>query len=133
MRNILLPSFIWSAVLTVVPSHAAAQAGPPAPVAPGETGPRSTPRLVLSGPVPRTPDGKPDLRGFWNAPPLFSSNILEEHLAGFGIQAGKSVVIDPPDGTIPYQPWALARRNENRREENAYLDNEGRCILSGMP
>lgn len=133
MRNTLLTSFIWIAVLTVAPSHAAAQAGPPAPVAPGETGPRSTPRLVLSGPVPRTPDGKPDLRGFWNAPPLFSSNILEEHLAGFGIQAGKSVVIDPPERKIPYQPWALTQRNENRREENAYLDNEGRCILSGMP
>jgi hypothetical protein len=79
------------------------------------------------------PDGKPDLRGFWNAPPLYSSNILEEHIAGFGLQAGKSVVIDPPDGKIPYQAWAVAQRNENRREENAYLDNEGRCIVSGLP
>ena len=98
-----------------------------------ETGPRSTARLNLSGPVPRTADGEPDLRGNWNAPPLFNSHILEEHVAGFGIQAGKSVVVDPPDGLIPYQPWALAQRSENRRAENAYLDNEGRCILSGLP
>jgi hypothetical protein len=42
-------------------------------------------------------------------------------------------VVDPPDGSIPYQPWALAQREENRKSENAYLDNEGRCVLSGMP
>jgi hypothetical protein len=83
--------------------------------------------------IPRTPDGKPDLRGAWVAPPLYNSNILEEHPGGFGIRAGRSVVIDPPDGKIPYQPWALAQRNENRKPENAYLDNEGRCILSGLP
>lgn len=73
------------------------------------------------------------MRGHWNAPPLFNSNILEEHPGGFGIQAGKSVVIDPPDGKIPYQPWALAQRNENRRPENAYLDNEGKCFPAGVP
>jgi hypothetical protein len=83
--------------------------------------------------MPRTAEGKPDLRGSWNAPPLFNSNILEEHAGGFGIQPGRSVVIDPPDGKIPYQPWALSQRDENRKPENAYLDNEGRCILSGMP
>jgi hypothetical protein len=86
-----------------------------------------------AGPVPRTADGKPDLRGHWIAPPLFNSNILEEHAGGFGIQAGRSVVIDPPDGKIPYQPWALAQRDENRKPENAYLDNEGRCVLAGVP
>jgi hypothetical protein len=78
-------------------------------------------------------DGRPDLRGAWRAPRLYNSNILEEHPSGFGIQPGRSVVIDPPDGIIPYQPWALAQRNENRKSENAYLDNEGRCISSGMP
>jgi hypothetical protein len=89
-------------------------------------------RLVLAA-VPRMPDGKPDLRGRWEAPPLFNSNVLEEHAAGFGIQAGKSVIIDPPDGKLPYQSWALAQRDRNRRGENAYEDNEGKCILSGLP
>lgn len=94
--------------------------------------PESLRRLVLKE-IPRTPDGKPDLRSRWEAPPLYNSNILEEHAAGFGIQAGKSVIIDPPDGKLPYQPWALAEREVNRRSENSYLDNEGRCILSGLP
>jgi hypothetical protein len=86
-----------------------------------------------AGPPPRTADGKPDLRGYWIAPPLRNSNILEEHAGGFGIQAGKSVVIDPPDGIIPYQPWALKQRDYNRRPEMNYEDNEGKCVLSGMP
>jgi hypothetical protein len=86
-----------------------------------------------AGPVPRTADGKPDLRGYWIAPPLRNSNILEEHAGGFGIQAGKSVVIDPPDGIIPYQPWALRERDYHRRPEMNYEDNEGKCVLSGMP
>ena len=88
---------------------------------------------AAAGPAPRTPDGKPDLRGHWIAPPLRNSNILEEHAGGFGIQAGKSVVLDPQDGKIPYQPWALAERDRRRRPENNYEDNEGKCILSGMP
>jgi hypothetical protein len=83
--------------------------------------------------VRRTADGRPDLRGAWRAPRLYNSNILEEHPGGFGIQPGRSVVIDPKDGIIPYQPWALKQREENRKSENAYLDNEGRCVLSGMP
>jgi hypothetical protein len=112
---------------------ASAQSGAPQAEAGAQDGPRSTPRLVLQGPIPRTADNKPDLRGAWNAPPLYNSHILEAHRGGFGIQPGKSVVVDPPDGIIPYQPWALAQRNEHRRSENAYLDNEGRCIVSGMP
>jgi hypothetical protein len=99
----------------------------------GGRGGRNARPAVPGGPVPRTPDGKPDLRGKWEAPPLFNSNIIEEHPAGFGIQAGKSLVVDPADGKLPYQPWALAQRDVNRRPENAYLDNEGRCIMSGVP
>jgi hypothetical protein len=114
-------------------AHLSGQAGAPQPSSPTATGPVGTPRVVLTGPPPRTADGKPDLRGHWNSPPLFNSTVLEEHPGGFGIQAGRSVVVDPPDGIIPYQPWALKQRNENRRSENAYLDNEGRCFASGVP
>jgi hypothetical protein len=105
-----------------------------APAAAGQQGGRGAgPQAVRLTTMPRTADGKPDLRGHWNAPPLYSSNILEEHPGGFGIRAGKTAIVDPPNGIIPYQPWALAQRDENRKEENAYLDNEGRCMLSGMP
>ena len=86
-----------------------------------------------AGPVPRTPDGKPDLRGHWNPAAFTASNILEEHPGGFGVQAGKSVITDPPNGVIPYQPWALKQRDENRKPENGYLDNEGKCFRAGVP
>jgi hypothetical protein len=87
-----------------------------------------------AGPIPRRADGKPDLTGRWlGLPPgmpggmLPNSVILEEHPAGFGITAGKSLIIDPKDGVIPYQPWALAERNRRRQEENAYEDQVGHC------
>jgi hypothetical protein len=87
-----------------------------------------------AGPIPRRPDGKPDLTGRWtgmpaNVPPgmLPNSVILEAHSGGFGITAGRSLIIDPNDGIIPYQPWALVERNRRRQEVNAYEDQVGHC------
>jgi hypothetical protein len=80
-------------------------------------------------PVPRRADGKPDLTGFWDGSEgvLHNTVILEEHPAGFGIIAGKTLIIDPADGIIPYQPWALAERNRRRIDSNAYEDQVGHC------
>ena len=82
-----------------------------------------------AGPVPRRPDGKPDLTGVFNGSVGFNSNtvILEDHPGGFGVYAGKSVIIDPPDGIIPYQPWALAERNRRREDANGYEDPASHC------
>ena len=82
-----------------------------------------------AGSIPRRPDGKPDLTGRWNgsAGPIAHTNILEEHAGGLGINAGKSLIIDPADGIIPYQPWALAERNRRREDANAYEDPVGHC------
>ena len=86
-----------------------------------------------AGPIPRTPDGKPDLQGFWeDEPRLAISAQIEEHNEGFGIREGARV-IDTPDGKIPYQPWALAERDRRRLEENAYEDPEGKCAPGGVP
>src|SRR2546423_7047865 len=60
---------------------------------------------------PRTPDRKPDLNGIWQNLSTAHWN-LEAHSASEGVPAGFSVV---EGGTIPYQPSALARRNENVR------------------
>src|SRR3979490_1816919 len=58
---------------------------------------------------PRTADRKPDLNGIWQVLGTAHWNV-EAHSASEGVPAGFSVV---EDGTIPYQPWALAKRNEN--------------------
>jgi hypothetical protein len=82
-----------------------------------------------AGPIPRRADGKPDLTGNWNGSGgvLHNTVILEEHPGGFGIQAGPTLIIDPPDGIIPYQPWALTERNRRREDANGYEDQVGHC------
>jgi hypothetical protein len=79
--------------------------------------------------IPRRADGKPDLTGNWDGSGgvLHNSVILEEHSGGFGVQGGKSLIIDPADGKIPYQPWALAERERRREDANAYEDRVGHC------
>jgi hypothetical protein len=81
------------------------------------------------GPIPRRADGKPDLTGRWSGSPgaLTNTVILEEHPGGFGVTAGKSLIIDPADGIIPYQPWALEERNRRRDDANGYEDPVGHC------
>src|SRR5262249_41517809 len=56
----------------------------------------------------RTPDRKPDLNGIWQVLGTAHWNV-EAHSASEGVPAGHSVV---EGGPIPYQPWALAKRNE---------------------
>ncbi len=82
-----------------------------------------------AGAIPRRPDGKPDMTGRWNgsAGQIAHTNILEEHAGGFGINAGKSLIIDPANGIIPYQPWALTERNRRRDDANGYEDPVGHC------
>ena len=53
--------------------------------------------------APRGADGKPDLQGIWQARNTAAGD-LEDHGASMGIPAGRGVIVDPPDGKIPYQP-----------------------------
>lgn len=87
-----------------------------------------------AGPVPRRADGKPDLTGSWNGSggALTHTAIIEEHPGGFGILAGKSLIIDPPNGVIPYQPWALEERDRRRLDTNGYEDPASHCESYGM-
>ena len=44
------------------------------------------------------------------------------------------LVIDPPDGRIPFQPWALAKRNHIRDhwlERPEFVDSRVRCLPAG--
>jgi len=58
---------------------------------------------------PRTPEGVPDLQGFWGRIGARTANNIEEHAAGYDGTGGRSLIIDPPDGRIPYQAWARAK------------------------
>jgi len=111
---------------------------------------------------PRTPDGQPDMQGYWIAggptagTPTFPTYTLEGGdlydqaqtttfgqgvaLRGPGGEALRphSVVVDPPSGKIPYQPWAMAKRLENFQNHThptkpEHIDDRARCHLPGVP
>lgn len=62
---------------------------------------------------PRTPGGEPDLQGIWDGAGGDNNSYLEDHeYLDDTTPAQESFVSDPPDGKIPYTPWALAKRME---------------------
>src|SRR5947207_11217350 len=75
-----------------------------------------------------TARGEPDLEGIWQVLNSAAWN-LEDHAGATGVPAGKSVV---EGGSIPYQPWALAKRKENFANRKT-ADPEARCDMPGVP
>jgi len=65
-------------------------------------------------------DGKtPDFRGIWQVRGTAHQNV-------------ERLVVDPPDGKIPYKPEALARRQQNYRNR-ATADPSLKCFQAGVP
>ena len=93
----------------------------------------------------RTPDGQPDIQGHWaSGTGLFSLNIEPpEHLIKQGaprfqaLGGRRTIVVDPPDGILPHQPWALERRNKAMSEflapSPAMMDPQTRGWPNGVP
>jgi hypothetical protein len=80
---------------------------------------------------PRTPDGKPDFRGYWSRAGVFGTGNIEGPDPRPGERNDtKSQVVDPTDGKIPYQPWAAAAK---AAYENTYMDPAALCYLPGSP
>jgi hypothetical protein len=124
--------------LCLIPAAAAQDSKTSAPKSPAKTsssGPGSAfgmPSRVKGGPVKYLPGGKPDLQGVWGPLNGSAAYDIEGHPAQFGIAGGKSVIINPPDGKIPYQPWAAERKKE-LAAKHMYNDPEAHCMLSGVP
>ena len=85
------------------------------------------PKMTTFNP-PRTADGRPDMQGYWER--AFTSQDIEQHAAGFGIQAGPSLVIDTPDRRIPYQPWALELKKDI---VDRFISPLASCFPPGVP
>jgi hypothetical protein len=121
------------AILASAAVWAQSQAGP-RPVAadcPGEPALFHPCALKKAGAFdpPRTTDGVPDLQGFWRGQASGTENV-EEHPMTDDDDGGKSLVVDPPDGRIPYQAWAASRPREHRA---AYVEPNVACFPSGVP
>jgi len=91
------------------------------------------PAAEKAGPFTRLPDGKPNMQGYWETRVFFSAFDLEAHpRAEFGVPAGPGVVVDPPNGKIPYQPWALEKKKDIIAH-HMFDDPQAHCWLSGVP
>ncbi len=88
---------------------------------------QSRPATSSTG-FPRTPDGKPNLTGVWQAVNAAAWDI-QDHSGSMDVPAGLGVV---EGNEIPYLPAAAARKKENY-DNRAKLDPETKCYLPGVP
>ncbi len=102
-----------------------------------------------AGTPPRTAEGHPDLQGYWDGGPVNASHSIEEgccdpihaKMQSRGpdrLGLPEPVIIDPPNGLLPYQEWASVKRAEllwdmETPTELDQIDPEDRCLLLGAP
>jgi hypothetical protein len=83
--------------------------------------------------VPRTADGMPDLTGDYMADAGGANYGLESKPSEFLTPASRGVVVDPPDGILPYQVWARAERIARELPHRGYDDPTAHCFVAGIP
>jgi hypothetical protein len=79
------------------------------------------------------PDGKPDLQGHYQSDAGGANYGLQKHPADFLTPGTRGVVVDPPDGTLPMQAWAIAERRSRETPERGYDDPTAHCFVAGVP
>jgi hypothetical protein len=97
---------------------------------------------------PVTADGQPDFQGYWGAIPTGTFDITDPRTGGgrldeiLKVRSGQvrvqkpSRIIDPPDGNVPYQPWAAAKQKDlashiDDPTKPEHIDPGARCLLNG--
>src|ERR1700689_281938 len=75
---------------------------------------------VVPAPWPpaRLSDGQPDISGYWDPAIGGTYSLTNPSRGGVGLQdqlgiarrKNPSRIVDPPDGQIPYQPWAREKQ-----------------------
>ena len=90
---------------------------------------------------PRTPDGQPDLQGYWILKD-WGGNLENETTRQAADQEAnrRPPIVDPPDAKIPYQPWAAAKIKDIKDHAAnvkgnflLYVDTQAWCGPSGVP
>jgi hypothetical protein len=118
MRQLLLLVLIGVAAL--------AQPAPKGRGGPGRGAPNAQPFTPS-----RLADGHPDFGGVWMSGSLSAAFNVEQHEAKYGTPAGRSVIVDPPGGKLPYLPGMreIANDNDAHRER----DPVSHCHMHGVP
>jgi len=92
----------------------------------------------------RTPDGKPDIQGFYESKARGANQGLERRAGGGGGRGGApagrggaaprpDLIVDPADGKLPMQPWAAEERVSRNLAERGYDDPTAHCFPAGFP
>ena len=117
-------------VLAATLTWAAGQA--PAPAPRPAAAPQARPAAVANQ-MPRTPEGKPDFSGLWQALNTAAWDIQDHNsaLAGYlGVPPGKGVV---EGNAIPYKPDALEQKKKNFAQRDTEDPAFAKCLLPGVP
>ncbi len=76
-------------------------------------------------------DSHPDLQGVWRNSAIVAAFNVEGQKAYYNEPGGLSVIVDPPDGKLPYLPVALQKANDNHLHHER--DPVGYCHMHGVP
>jgi hypothetical protein len=104
---------------------------PPPPMPTIAAPPAPSPKPAAN--IRRKPDGKPDLQGFYEPDGGGANYGLEKRAANSVTPGGRGVIIDPPDGKLPMQPWAVQELVSRNRTERGYDDPTAHCFPAGVP
>jgi hypothetical protein len=102
----------------------------PAPAARAAAQPRPA---AIGNQMPRTPDGKPDFSGIWQALNAGAWDIQDHNASldgNFGVPPGKGIV---EGNEIPYKPEALAQKKKNYEKRDTEDPGFAKCYLPGVP
>ena len=86
-----------------------------------------------TGQIARMADGKPDLQGYVQPDSGGANYGLQKHPSDFLTPASRGVVVDPPDGRLPLQAWAIAEQKSRESPERGYDDPTAHCFVAGVP
>lgn len=135
-----------AAVRVVAQDRSQAPPKPKAAPPPNWIDPRNPPKEDPNWKPPLTPDGQPNIMGQWGQASDIITYSIEDpesaraahtNISGQRPMVGRPI-IDPPNGKIPYQPWA-AKFAEFLYEQHwkpskpEYLDPISRGYLEGIP
>lgn len=85
-------------------------------------------------PIRRLSDGTPDISGLYSASSGGANYGLEQHERDFLMPGTRGVVVDPPDGVLPYQEWARIERPIRELPHRGYDDPTAHCfVAAGAP
>ena len=85
------------------------------------------------GPVKRMADGTPDIQGMFMADAGGANYGLERRTGDALTPPARGVIVDPADGKLPMQPWAVAEVASRALPERGYDDPTAHCFVAGVP